>query len=325
MCSSGGERLRSAVTRGLARAADGAADHRRRGRRMLAARHLGRRRLPVGLEPGGVARHGGEHLAAAVAERDPHVGRIQHRAHQDLEVLRLQGGDGGAGEGAVRRHDRPRRTRSCSGRARSCTAGRRAAWPGSAPPSACGSSRGRRSRGRAGRRRCDATTVPSASSTTIERTPGMASLSTLRRAESRRRALVRRQGDEVVAHARQGAVDAVELLADVLVDDAGLGVQPVALGVVGRPMRLQKGVADDRADDDEGDRERDPFHEEGRAGSRCCRRRRLAGLDPRVAEDARLERGRDRVGAHRWRAGGSAPAVLETRDIESVFGSAARK
>ena len=50
---------------------------------------------------------------------------------------------------------------------------------------ACGSSRGRRSRGRAARRRCSRRRCPSASSTTIERTPGMASLSTLSRAESR--------------------------------------------------------------------------------------------------------------------------------------------
>ena len=44
------------------------------------------------------------------------------------------------------------------------------------------------------------------------------------------RGLVRRHGEVVVAHARQGAVDTVELLADVLADDAGLGMEPVALG-----------------------------------------------------------------------------------------------
>ena len=62
----------------------------------------------------------------------------------------------------------------------------------------------------------------------------MASLSTLSRADSRVEVWCGGMREVVVAHARQGAVDAVELLADVLADDAGLGMQPVALGGVGR-------------------------------------------------------------------------------------------
>ena len=100
----------------------------------------------------------------------------------------------------------------------------------------------------------------------------MASLSTLSRADSRVERLVRRHGEVVVAHARQGAIHAVELLADVLADDARLGMQPVALGGVGRPVHLEQGVADDRADDEEGQRQGDPLDQEGRAGRRPPRR-----------------------------------------------------
>jgi hypothetical protein len=95
---------------------------------------------------------------------------------------------------------------------------------------------------------------------------------------------VRRHRDVVVADAREGAVDAVELLADVLADDAGLRVEPVPLGAVGGPVGLEQGVADDRADDQEAIAG-DPLDQEGRAGRR--RHRRAARrLDPRVGEGA---------------------------------------
>ena len=56
MCSSGGDRLRSAVTRASLEPPIGAADHGRTRRRMLRARHLGGGRLPVGLRAGAVLR-----------------------------------------------------------------------------------------------------------------------------------------------------------------------------------------------------------------------------------------------------------------------------
>ena len=72
------------------------------GRAALLA-HRRDRRLRFALDPARVLGHRHEHLAVAVAERHPHVGRVQHRAHQHLEVLGLERGGDGAGEGAVRR------------------------------------------------------------------------------------------------------------------------------------------------------------------------------------------------------------------------------
>ena len=91
-----------------------------------------------------------------------------------------------------------------------------------------------------------ATTVPSASSRAIERTPGMASLSAFRRTESRVETLCTRRRQELAAHARQRPVHAVELLADVVVDDARLHAQAVALGGVERVVRLEERPADER-------------------------------------------------------------------------------
>ena len=182
----GGDRLRSAVIRASLEPPTAPRDHGRTRRGMLRARHLRRPAAASRPRAGRVLRGMVTNtLPSAVAERDPHVGRVQHRAHQHLEVLGLEGGDGGADEGAVRGDDRPPeddRVVAERGLERRGDVERCRALRGLA---ARGSSRGRRSRGRAARRRWSRRPCPSASSTTIERTPGMASLSTLSRAESR--------------------------------------------------------------------------------------------------------------------------------------------
>jgi hypothetical protein len=136
---------------------------------------------------------------------------------------------------------------------------------------------------------------------------------------------VRRHREVVVAHARQGPVDAVELLADVLADDAAWACSRSRSVAVGRPVRLEQGVADDRADDEQGERQaiRSTRKVEPGAGA-AAGAARSPGSAPRVAEDARLERGADRVGAH-GEGAGRGPRRSRNAGHESVFGSAAAK
>ncbi len=66
---------------------------------------------------------------------------------------------------------------------------------------------------------------------------------------------------KVLPQADQRAVGAVELLADVFLDDARLHLQAVALGGVGGTAQLCQGPFDDRTDDHRHGEQRQPFGE----------------------------------------------------------------
>jgi hypothetical protein len=141
----------------------------------------------------------------------------------------------------------------------------------------------------------------------------MASLSAFRRTESSVETLctgVARNSPRTLA---KRSVHAVELLADVVVDDARLNAQAVALGGVEGVVRLEERPADQRAEHRQADEEGEPFGGElareagfavgcrrcGRYGHRVDRgrslfRRRSASRP----EDLRVrQRGRSGVGA----------------------------
>ncbi len=148
-----------------------------------------------------------------------------------------------------------------------------------------------------------------------------------------RRDAVHGGGEEVVAHAREGAVHAVELLADVVVDDARLHAQAVALGGVERFVRLEERPADQHAENDEAEQERRPFGGElaREAGLAFLVRRRSGGRVPRRARGddggQQLAAGqacRSRLRGHRQsrRAAGRRRAGLETQLMRAVSATA---
>jgi hypothetical protein len=163
----------------------------------------------------------------------PHVGRVQHRAHQHLEVLGLERRGDGADEAAVGGADLAREddgVRAERGLERRGDVQRLRAPAGArgAEVVAIGEV--------AAEQRVDAAGDDVA--VDVEQhhraNAGIASLSAFIRTDSSVETLWTGVARNSLADAGEGAVHAVELLADVVVDDAGLDAQAVALGGVER-------------------------------------------------------------------------------------------